>query len=162
MKPLNLNKHFVGRVLTRQVNVGLPRRGSCTLWVKPDLRLQNLTTIVLATFLLASPAAAADKLGRLFFTPEQRVHLDYDYARNAPTEGSASPFFTVNGIVQKHGGPRTVWINGMSQNADSHGERNPTAHSITVPGKSRPVKLKVGDKILLGQPAPSNLGSSAD
>jgi hypothetical protein len=64
--------------------------------------------------------------------------------------------------VQKHGGPRTVWINGVSQNADSHGERNPIAQSVTVPGKSRPVKLKVGDKILLDQPAPANQDSYTD
>lgn len=153
MKPVNLNKHFAGRVLTRQANVGSPRRGSCTLRVKPGLRLQNLTSIALATFLFASPAAAADKLGRLFFTPAQRQQLDYAYARNASAEGNSSAVLTVNGIVQKQGGPRTVWINGVSQNVNNNSERNPTAQTVSVPGKAHPVKLKVGDRILLDQPA---------
>jgi hypothetical protein len=91
----------------------------------------------------------------LFFTPEQRTHLDYTYARNAPVEGNASPFFTVNGIVQKQGGARTVWVNGVSQNVDNTGERTPTTQTVTIPGKSQVMKMKVGDKILLDQPAPS-------
>ena len=101
------------------------------------------------------PAANADTLGRLFFTPAQRAQLDYNYARNAPAEGNSSSVLTVNGIVQKHGGARTVWINGVAQSAGKSNESTPTSQAVTVPGKSHPVKIKVGQKILLDQPAPT-------
>ena len=111
-----------------------------------------LTALIFSCIITTAHAA---NLGRLFFTPAQRAQLDYAHARNAPTEGGSSPFVTVNGIVQKQGGARTVWVNGVSQSAGNSGERNPAAQTISVPGKSRPVKLKVGDKILLDQPAPA-------
>jgi hypothetical protein len=108
------------------------------------------------------PNANADTLGRLFFTPEQRQQLDYAYARNAAANGNTATILTVNGIVQKHGGARTVWVNGVAQSADNSGERNPTAQTVAVPGKSRPVKLKVGDKIMLDQSAPARQDSPTD
>jgi hypothetical protein len=107
------------------------------------------------------PPAHADKLGRLFFTPEQRTHLDYNYSRNAPAEGDSSPFITVNGIVQKNGGPRTVWVNGVAQSAEGSRERTPTAQTVSIPG-SHPVKIKVGQKILLDQPAESRQNTSGE
>jgi hypothetical protein len=108
------------------------------------------------------PGANAANLGRLFFTPEQRAQLDYAYARNAAANGNTAAILTVNGIVQKQGGARTVWINGVAQSADNSGERNPTAQTVAVPGKSRPVRLKVGDKIMLDQSAPARQDAPAD
>ena len=117
------------------------------------LSMHNIAGLSLGLFLFAcSPIATADNLGRLFFTPEQRAKIDFAYARNATVNGNASAVLTVNGIVQKQGGARTVWVNGVSQSAGNSGERNPAAQTINVPGKSRPVKLKVGEKILLDQP----------
>lgn len=107
------------------------------------------------------PAAHAGQLGRLFFTPEQRAQLDYTHARNAASEGDTSAMLTVNGIVQKSGGARTVWINGIAQSVDD-GERTTSSQTVTIPGKSRPIKLKVGDKILLDQAPPSTLNSAGE
>lgn len=132
----------------------------------PLLSLQNLTAMTVAIALFACiPDANADtpkseRLGRLFFTPAQRAQLDYAHARSTPAEGSASPFLTVNGIVQKQDGARTVWINGVAQSAVSGSELSPTAQTVTVPGKSLPVKIKVGEKILLDRPAPANQEAS--
>jgi hypothetical protein len=127
--------------------------------MKPTtMTLQRLKASILFFAILSSmPTAYADTakpntVGRLFFTPQQRTQLDYGYARSATVEGGNSPFVTVNGIVQKQGGARTVWINGSSQTADNNGERNPTSQSVAVPGKPQPVKIKVGDKVLLDQP----------
>lgn len=128
------------------------------------IALYNISGIFFAVTLLSNifiPAAQAGQLGRLFFTPEQRAQLDYIYARDAAADGDSSSILTVNGIVQKNGGARTVWVNGVAQNND-HGERNTTAQSVTIPGKSRPIKLKVGDKILLDQPAPGNQNSASE
>ena len=110
---------------------------------------------------ISVPAAQAGQLGRLFFTPEQRSKLDYAHARNAAADGDTSAILTVNGIVQKNGGARTVWVNGVAQSND-HGERNTSSQSVSIPGKSRPVKLKVGDKILLDQPAPGSKNSASE
>ena len=143
-----------------------PLRRNCLInWIPACAGKTQFGTIELsvffATLLLASiPTASADTLGRLFFTPEQRMHLDYEYARNAPIEGGSSPFVTVNGIVQKQGGARTVWVNGVSQSAGNSGEHNPAAQTINVPGKSRPVKLKVGEKILLDQPVSASANAT--
>jgi hypothetical protein len=119
-------------------------------------------TCFAALLLACIPGANAANLGRLFFTPEQRTQLDYSHARNAPVEGNASPFFTVNGIVQKQGGARTVWVNGVSQNADHTGDRTPSAQTVTLPGKAQAVRLKVGDKILLDQPVQTPQAAPAE
>ncbi len=123
------------------------------------LRQESLASRTIFCILLASliaPAAHATRLGRLFFTPEQRTQLEYDYARTTAVGGDSSSVLMVNGIVQKHGGARTVWINGVPQKAGNSDERSPEALPIAVPGKSQPVKIKVGQKILLDQPAQQN------
>ena len=110
-------------------------------------------------FLLASltaHAAQASSLGRLFFTPEQRAQLEDAHARNAATEEGTNSVLVVNGIVQKKGGGRTVWINGVAQNAGNSDEHSPEALPVAVPGKSHPVKVKVGQRLLLDQPAQQN------
>ena len=94
-----------------------------------------LATYTLVTLTCISTATAADNQGRLFFTPQQRSQLDYEYARKVPTDGNSSPVLTVNCIVQKQGGPRTVWINGVAQGSTNTGERNPTTQTVAVPGK---------------------------
>lgn len=106
---------------------------------------------ILAAF-ITLPAAHADTMGRLFYTPQQRAQMDYTYARNAAPDGK-SPVLTVNGIVQKSDGSRTVWINGVAQTTRGPKNRNPVAETVNVPGKSGTVRLKVGDKILIDQPA---------
>jgi len=125
---------------------------------RPINRAPTWLAFLLLTCLTLTPAQAG-QLGRLFFTPEQRSRLDYAHARDAAADGDSSSILTVNGIVQKNGGARTVWVNGVAQSND-HGERNTTAQSVTIPGKSRPVKLKVGDKILLDQ-APTGSQNAA-
>jgi len=89
----------------------------------------------------------ADSLGRLFFTPEQRTQLEYEHARNTTSEGGSSSVATVNGIVQQHGGARTVWINGTAHKTGHGGDS--ITEAVAVPGKSQPVQIKVGEKLLL-------------
>ena len=122
-------------------------------------------TALLAALLLCGTSiqtAQADPLGRLFFTPAQRQQMDFAYARNTSADSNSSAILTVNGIVQKNGGARTVWVNGMSQNMDNRSERNPVAQSVNIPGKQQPVKLKVGDKILLDQAAPATQDATSE
>ena len=123
------------------------------------MKTSNKFILIIACILqapLLPTHADAARLGRLFFTPQQRIDLEYTNSRNAPAEGGSASVLTVNGIVQKHGGVRTVWINGVPQKAGNSDERSPEALPVAVPGKSQPVKIKVGQKLLLDQPAQQN------
>ena len=114
------------------------------------------SSLALLLALTTAIPAQASGLGRLFFTPQQRAQLEQERTRNATTvAGSPSvSVLTVNGIVQKYGGVRTVWINDVAQSAGKSDERSPAALPVSVPGKPHPVKMKVGQKLVLEQPAP--------
>lgn len=114
--------------------------------------MKKLCLSLVAASLLLAPCAGAGELGRLFFTPEQRSQLDQQQLQRTDGAGSAS-VLTVNGIVQKRGGGRTVWINGVPRAAGKSDESNPESVPVAVPGKSAPVKVKVGQKLLLEEPA---------
>ncbi len=101
-----------------------------------------------------APAVQADELGRLFFTPQQRQQLEYQQTSNSEVDSGGRGYVIVNGVVQKQGGNRTVWINGVPQSAGRGNDKTPANVSVTVPGKSQPVPAKVGQKILLEPPAP--------
>ena len=105
--------------------------------------------------LLACQSAAADDLGRLFFTPEQRAELDQEHAQHADRSAGYGygSVLTVNGVVQRDGGARTVWINGVPQTAGKSDPKNPASVPVVLPGQSEPVKVKVGQKLLLDEPA---------
>ena len=65
----------------------------------------------------AATGAAAQELGRLFFTPDQRAALDARRKARVPDKPAAtpqveSPVTRVNGVVQRSGGKSTVWVNG--------------------------------------------------
>jgi hypothetical protein len=97
---------------------------------------------------IAATFCRAEPLGRLFFTPEQRAQLEYSKSQGNDS-GSSARALTVNGIVQKHGGKRTAWINGVPQQAGNSDERAPDSLPVAVPGLSKPVKVKVGQKVLI-------------
>jgi hypothetical protein len=107
---------------------------------------------LLAFGLTASMPTNAEELGRLFFTPEQRTQLDYSYAREASSDHNGRALI-LNGIVQKVGGKRTAWINGIPQQAGNSDEKTPESLSIPVPGQTKTVKLKVGQRVLLNPSA---------
>ena len=107
--------------------------------------------IVLALMLLnlaAPAAAAADELGRLFFTPQQRQDLDRRRATNRAEEESPQiregPL-TLDGHVQRSSGRTTTWINGAPLYDESQPSRDP-AQVTVVPNVGEPsVSLKVGE-----------------
>jgi hypothetical protein len=99
---------------------------------------------------MATPVCA-EQLGRLFFTPLQRAQLE---TGNLQSDGSANHnSVTINGIVQRHGGARTAWINGVPKAAGASDERSPESLPLTLPGKSQPVRVKVGQKLLINPAA---------
>jgi hypothetical protein len=109
---------------------------------------------LLLTLLGLLPAAQAGELGRLFFTPQQRQQLEFQETSSNSSDSGRRNYIIVNGVVQKQGGNRTVWINGTEQIVERGNDRTPATVPVAVPGKSRPVQLKVGQKLLLDNAAP--------
>lgn len=113
--------------------------------------------LIALTALALLPAAQAGELGRLFNTPQQRQQMEMQGANNGSNvEGGSRNYIIVNGVVQKQGGKRTVWINGAPQTSEYGNDRVPASVPVLVPGKSNPVQLKVGQKLLLDTPAPDS------
>lgn len=93
---------------------------------------------------LAQAARAADTLGRLFFTPQQRQ--DLDRRRQANVQESAATVnstLTVNGQVSRSGGKSTVWINGVPQDTRRPGD---PARAVLPAGEGNTssVDVKIG------------------
>jgi len=114
-----------------------------------------LIFLMLALFGMFSTAQAGE-LGRLFYTPQQRQQLDLHLPSDSGEEAVIRDSIVVNGVVQRKGGNRTVWINGKAQAAESNNGKAPSSAAVIVPGKTQPVQLKVGQRILLDAPAPDD------
>jgi len=99
-----------------------------------------LKTSLMCLMFTAATGVSAAQLGRLFFSPEQRAQLEL---QQSDTDNS----LTVNGIVQKQGGVRTVWVNGVPHPAGASDERAPESVPVEIPGQAKPVVVKVGQKI---------------
>lgn len=110
-----------------------------------------LKTSLLALLIANAPVSTAEELGRLFYTPEQRARMDIEHARDSAPADSPN-VMSIDGIVQRHGGERTVWINGVPQAAGQSDDRAPDSVPVAVPGQSKPVKVKVGQKVIVNPP----------
>lgn len=140
--------------------VFLIRRITACCLTRPALKIS-----LCAFTLTAATSVNAEELGRLFFTPQQRAMLERGQAPDIgnsdkpdqpgqPDQPAIAESLTVSGIVQKHGGERTVWINGIPQIAGKSDEQAPESVPVAIPGQAQPVKIKVGQKVRLSTPAP--------
>lgn len=126
----------------------------------------RLFSAALLLALFPECATQAGDLGRLFFTPEQRAQLEHRHTHSATADDSdAPPMLVVNGIVQKLGGARTVWLNGVARNSSQSEE--PATEAVAVPEKSKTLKIKtvkilVGQKLLLDTAAPQSTSAPAE
>lgn len=114
--------------------------------------------------LLSGSTLAEDHLGRLFFTPAQRVELDRERAAAATnasrpvavqTQPKAPPpkMVTLNGIVRRSDGETTVWVNNKPLH-ERFGDAEINAGSIAregvginLPASGKQVRLKVGQTV---------------
>lgn len=83
---------------------------------------------------------AGERLGRLFFTPERRQHLDYQRQMNIQPQAEApqDPTLTINGVVVRSSGKRTIWVNGVAQD-----ENNAPGDVAIVPLGAEPGRVAV-------------------
>ncbi len=95
-----------------------------------------------ALAMLQAGPAAAQELGRLFLTPEQRATLDARRAARVPDKPAAvagpavvTPVTRIDGYVQRPGGRSTVWVNGQAvpENAREPGARLQPGGAAGVP-----------------------------
>ena len=107
---------------------------------------------------VAFASANASELGRLFYTPQQRAQLEAQQATGESIDSGKRNFIMVNGVIQKQGGNRIVWINGTQQPAGHGNEKTPASVPVNVPGKSQPVQIMVGQRLMLDTPAPNKTG----
>ena len=84
----------------------------------------KILPFALLLVLAAPPARAAEPIGRLFYTPDQRGQLDAarakrartgtDKAEDAPPPPSTPEVVTYGGIVRRSDGKTTVWLNNRA------------------------------------------------
>lgn len=119
--------------------------------------------LFLALVLAVGDAAAAEPLGRLFFTPVQRTQLDVARSQKirapfAPEPEEAAPVpevVTYGGIVRRSDGRTTVWLNNRPINDGKAAARMPVTSrvrpdgsvNLEVPQTNRSVNMKVGDSL---------------
>ena len=101
-------------------------------------------------------ASTTVELGRLFFTPEQRRQLDRQ--RDARTEekplAAPEPTLTIDGVVTRSSGKRTVWINGAAHNDGEQPDgvaigtnRRTPGRVVVRPAGSTAIPARVGDTV---------------
>jgi len=115
-----------------------------------------MRTLLIALVVLLSPlvAQAAEPLGRLFFTPEQRALLDTLRTRKVvAVQTKDEPpleIVTYSGIVRRSDGKTTVWVNNQALSEADLREQPAIAGRISRDGKillgagKGSMQLKVG------------------
>ena len=109
--------------------------------------------VLIAFLLMLQPlaaTAAAEDLGRLFLTPQQRLDLDRRRATNraeeeAPPEIKEGPLM-LNGHIQRSSGKTTTWINGQPT-YDGHNSRNPAEVTVVPNEGEAGVRMKIGETL---------------
>ncbi|GAO35891.1 hypothetical protein SCT_1287 [Sulfuricella sp. T08] len=98
--------------------------------------------------LTAEAPAESYKIGRLFFSPDERAMLDQLRQKRGGSTFSATEQITLNGIVRRSSGKTTAWINQLPQNENE----NPQGVTVlkTSPKTSvTPLLLPSGKKVNL-------------
>ena len=116
--------------------------------------------VALLLLLASAPSAMGEeRLGRLFYSPERRLMLDRQRELNQqPTqEEPEEPTFTINGLVVRSNGHKTIWIDGTAQHDEamsagiSIGEKPHSAGEVVIGTTSgQRSRAHVGDTVVRG------------
>jgi hypothetical protein len=127
--------------------------------INDHLPLHLRLAIIFFAALLAPQAHADEQIGRLFFTPTERTQLDQQQKQQSvKAQMSASgederSSITVNGLIKRSDGSRIVWLNGKAQKMSAGGDPNQVP--VTLPGQNKTVQVKVGQRVMIDNPAPT-------
>lgn len=115
--------------------------------------------IVIASTLALATFAQAEGMGRLFFTPEQRVLLDNARGQKVKIEERmeepAPEIVSLNGVVKRDDGRTTVWLNNRAV-SDRQTVGGVSIHPqgsasdpvlFAIPQADRVVTLRVGQNL---------------
>ncbi len=110
--------------------------------------------LVTAALIPATSALAAEELGRLFLTPQQRQDLERRRASNVPAVAAQAAvvesLITINGHVRRTGGNTTTWINGQPQ-LDLPKTGDPATVSLSQGEGDATITLRVGQTLDKGK-----------
>ncbi len=124
------------------------------------LQPRLFVTLLTLAVMTAPIHVSASELGRLFYTPQERAQLEAQQTSGATPEGVKRNFIVVNGVIQKQGGNRIVWLNGEAQSA-VRANNNPASIDVAIPGKSKHVQVKVGQRLMLDTSPPTESDNSS-
>jgi hypothetical protein len=127
-------------------------------------RQEIMMARVVVGILLSLPAcaAAADDLGRMFFTPEQRATLDKTRKQNSRSEADrefkppAPPLpqnVSVTGMIRRSDGKNTIWLNNRvvderpASGIVARAGKRDNQVRLTLPDAGTSVELKVGQTL---------------
>ncbi len=115
--------------------------------------------IVIASILALASSAQAEGMGRLFFTPEQRVLLDSARGQKVKIEERmeepAPEIISLSGVVKRDDGHTTVWLNNRAV-SDRQTAGGISIHPqgsasdpvlFAIPQADRVVTLRVGQNL---------------
>jgi len=132
-----------------------------------DWKIGLIACCALFAAAVPAPATAQERIGRLFFTPAQRLSLDVARNQRAraalsteKTEQEAAPVaqtITYGGMVRRNDGKSTVWLNNQPVHdrepvggATIIGRVRPDGSvTLQVPQSGRSVTLKPGQSVEL-------------
>ena len=122
------------------------------------MRRAFLSCVLIAAVVIPLQGIAAERFGRLFFTPAQRSALDAgkqvrtQKIPSAPTMRGPREV-TLNGVVTRSDGESTVWVNGSALgNGRNSSVRattslsDPAAARVTVSDSQGALRLRVGQR----------------
>ena len=122
--------------------------------MKTTPRLFAVFSMLVVTASPCVPAFAEEPLGRLFFSPERRQALDRQRQFNIQEkqEVPVDPTFTIDGVVTRSSGRKTVWVNGSVQ------EEREVKQGVTV----TPNRINPGKVIVQSEGGPTSAASVGD
>lgn len=164
----------VAHLPTFNGNVYMDAGNGATQEAKAGWSIKQMSTLLLLGVIvcLSIPDGfAADELGRLFTTPQQRSTLEklrYQkpveekkpeqiFTETEPEEEMEKPVIggiTVNGLVYRNNGKSTAWINSANTNEGNFGNQyiqidahniKPDDVEILIPINDAKIKLKTGE-----------------
>lgn len=119
---------------------------------RQEMTIHRPLILLLLLCVQSSSWAEPEPLGRLFFTPQQRVELDRQRQLNPGANSGAidnEGGQTFNGEVRRSNGRTTRWINGEARwNDDTSTPRVPVGDTFH-PGNGERDSLLRGGKILI-------------
>lgn len=128
-------------------------------------RLAGLALAGLVSLTGSPRLTAEEALGRLFFSPERRQQLDRQREMNVldRQQTPADPTLTIDGVVTRSSGKRTVWVNGRPQH-----ESEAVSDVTAVPQARDPGTIWLrtnespGTRVHVGDTVNRNSGESKD